>query len=41
MMLVCRLVVLGVNLSGRGFRGTDTYLSILLVVIKVACFIIV
>jgi hypothetical protein len=39
--LVYGLVVLGVNLSGQGFRGADTYLSILLVVIKVAHFIIV
>jgi hypothetical protein len=41
MALVCGLVVLGVNPSGQGFRGADTYLSILSAVIKVAHFMIV
>lgn len=41
MALVCGLVALGVNPSGRGFRGTDTYPLILSAVIKVAHFIIV
>jgi hypothetical protein len=41
MALVCRLAALGVNPSGRGFRGADTYLSILSAVIKVAHFMIV
>lgn len=39
--LICGLAALGVNPSGRGFRGADTYLSILSVVIKVAYFMIV
>jgi hypothetical protein len=39
--LVCGLAALGVNLSGRGFRGADTYPSILSAVIKVAYFMIV
>lgn len=41
MALVCGLAVLGVNPSGRGFRGADTYPSILSAVIKVAHFMIV
>ena len=41
MALVCGLVALGVNPSGRGFRGADTYPSILSAVIKVAHFMIV
>jgi hypothetical protein len=40
-VLVCGLVALGVNLSGQGFRGADTYPSILSAVIKVAYFMIV
>jgi hypothetical protein len=39
--LVCGLAALGVNPSGRGFRGADTYPSILSAVIKVAHFMIV
>lgn len=41
MALVCGLATLGVNPSGRGFRGADTYPSILSAVIKVAHFMIV
>jgi hypothetical protein len=41
MALVCGLAALGVNPSGRGFRGADTYPSILSAVIKVAHFMIV
>jgi hypothetical protein len=41
MALVCGLVALGVNPSGRGFRAADTYLPILSAVIKVAHFMIV
>jgi hypothetical protein len=39
--LVCGLAALGVNPSGRGFRGADTYPSILSAVIKVAHFMVV
>jgi hypothetical protein len=41
MALVCALAALGVSPSGTGFRGADTYPSILSVVIKVAHFIVV
>jgi superfamily II DNA helicase RecQ len=41
MALVCGLAALGVNPSGQGFRGADTYPSILSAVIKVAHFMIV
>lgn len=41
MALVCGLAALGVNPSGRGFRGADTYPSMLSAVIKVAHFMIV
>ena len=41
MALVCGLAALGVNPSSRGFRGADTYPSILSAVIKVAYFMIV
>jgi hypothetical protein len=41
MALVCGLAALGINPSGRGFRGADTYPSILSAVIKVAHFMIV
>jgi hypothetical protein len=41
MALVCGLAALGINPSGRGFRGADTYPSILSAVIKVAYFMIV
>jgi hypothetical protein len=39
--LVCGLAALGVNPNGQGFRGADTYPSILSAVIKVAHFMIV
>jgi hypothetical protein len=39
--LICALATLGVSLSGTGFRGADTYPSILSVVIKVAHFMVV
>jgi hypothetical protein len=41
MALVCRLAALGINPSSRGFRGANTYPSILSAVIKVAYFMIV
>jgi len=41
MALVYGLAALGVNPSGRGFRGADTYPSMLSAVIKVAYFMIV
>ena len=41
MALVCTLAALGVSLSGRGFRGADTYLSIILAIIKVAHFMVI
>jgi hypothetical protein len=41
MALVYGLAALGINPSSQGFRGADTYLSILSAVIKVAYFMIV
>lgn len=41
MALVCALATLGVSPSGRGFRGADTYPSILSAIIKVAHFMVI
>lgn len=41
MALVCALAALGVSPSGRGFRGADTYPSILSAIIKVAHFMVI
>ena len=41
MALICGLAALGVSPSGQGFRGADTYPSILSAVIKVAHFMVV
>jgi hypothetical protein len=41
MSLICALAALGVSPSGTGFRGADTYPSILSAVIKVAHFMVV
>ncbi|KAI6957743.1 hypothetical protein KC332_g17517 [Hortaea werneckii] len=41
MAMICALAALGVSPTGKGFRGPDTYPSILSAVIKVAHFIVV
>ncbi|KAI7493192.1 hypothetical protein KC367_g8723 [Hortaea werneckii] len=41
MAMICALAALGVSPTGKGFRGPDTYPSILSTVIKVAHFIVV
>jgi len=41
MAMICALAALGVSPKGKGFRGPDTYPSILSAVIKVAHFIVV
>lgn len=41
MALVCALAVLGVRPTGKGFRDEQTFLSILLSIIKVAHFMVV
>jgi hypothetical protein len=41
MALICALAALGISPSGTGFRGADTYPSILSAVIKVAHFMVV
>jgi len=41
MALVCALAALGVSPSGRGFRGADTYPSIISAIIKVAHFMVI
>ncbi|KAI7422965.1 hypothetical protein KC368_g19205, partial [Hortaea werneckii] len=41
MAMICALAALGVRPTGKGFRGPDTYPSILSAVIKVAHFIVV
>jgi len=39
--LVCALVVLGVQLVGKGFYNKEVFLSILLSIIKIAHFMVV